>query len=284
MMINGWFMYVGDFCVYIFFPLFLGAIFGSFLNVVIIRLPAHESVIFPRSHCPHCRKTIRFYDNIPILSFIFLRGECRYCSQKISFQYPLVESITGLGFLCFFIHNNYQLDWMLWKNIVFFCCGLVIIFIDLKHYIIPDVISLPLIPLGIIFSFLVEDTRFMPLIESAWKSSILGASIGFFLFWSLAYYYLRYKKKIGLGGGDIKYITAVGAFVYSEGLFFVLFFSSLLALCFQGGQLFWKRKSINQEELAKLNILPFGVFITIGAFLYIFFGEYLLNYYLSFWV
>ena len=258
------------------FSLILGVSFGSFLNVVIYRVPLKQSIVFPASHCPLCKKPLKHYDNIPILSYLVLGGKCRFCRVNISFRYPLVEVITGLAFLLLLILNDYQLDLILLKNLVFFTCGIAVIFIDFSHHIIPDVISLPLVGLGVLFSFFLPATGDS---LSSWQSSVYGAVLGFIIFFIIAWLYQRVKKQDGLGGGDIKYIAGVGAFVGLGGLLFVLFFSSFFALL---GYIFiyllnHKRDGISEKGVA------FGPFITLAAFLYLLIGESLIDWYMGFY-
>jgi len=152
----------------------LGACFGSFLNVVIHRLPLKQSIAFPASHCPECKGKIKPYDNIPVLSYFILQGKCRNCEKEIPSRYLFVEVLTAACFLTLLMTNRYVLDFVLLKNIVFFTTGIAIIYIDFKHYIIPDIISIPLIFLGIAFSFITPDP--------GWQHSLMGAGLGFGIF------------------------------------------------------------------------------------------------------
>src|SRR5512139_3225724 len=150
------------------FAFILGAVVGSFLNVCIYRLPKDESIVFPPSRCPGCGKNIRWFDNIPILSYLILRGRCRSCSASISLQYPLVELTNGLLSLALFMRFGPTLAYIV---LFIFCSAMVVItFIDLEHQIIPDVISLPGIVLGFVFSF------FIP--QLGWLNSLLGILAG----------------------------------------------------------------------------------------------------------
>lgn len=257
------------------FALVFGAIFGSFLNVIIHRIPLKQSIVFPASHCPHCKNRIKPYDNIPVLSYIILFGKCRNCKTKIPFRYILVELITAISFALLVVSNNFFLDLNLLKNLIFFTTGIAIIFIDIKHFIIPDVISLPLIIVGIIFSFFVNDP--------GWKSGLSGAVAGFILFYSIAWIYIKLRGEIGLGGGDIKYLTAIGAFVGITGLFFVLFFSSVFALIAYLFSAWNNSKNLLKDSNKELKqkILPYGPFLAGASFLYILTGNEIINLYLN---
>src|SRR4030067_113358 len=135
-----------------------GAIVGSFLNVCILRLPREESIVTPGSHCPHCNKPIRFYDNIPLISYLFLMGRCRNCKRSISVQYPLVEGITAIGSLLLFL--RYGLSWSYLFYFSFVAALIVITVIDLYHQIIPDVISIPWIGVGLLGALIIPHITF----------------------------------------------------------------------------------------------------------------------------
>jgi len=264
--------------VLIFFSVVLGLCIGSFLNVVIFRLPFHKSIAFPGSACPHCNAPISAFDNIPVLSFLFLRGKCRHCGVKISLRYPLIEVLTAIGFFLFLYRHDYMLSLVLARDIIFFCVGLAIIFIDIEHFIIPDVLSIPLLVVGIVFSFIVA--------EPGWVYALSGAVLGFLLFYGISSVYYLLKKEIGLGGGDIKYIAAIGAFVGVWGILFVLFFSSLIALIFfLAVSVIGYRPKVPTDVAEQINAraLPFAPFLTIATFLYLLMGERFLDVYLGMW-
>jgi leader peptidase (prepilin peptidase)/N-methyltransferase len=248
----------------------LGACIGSFINVLIHRLPQKQSIVLPASHCPECQTPIKKYDNIPICSYFFLRGKCRSCKTKISPRYVAVEILTAVSFLLLYILNDSTLDLYLLRDLIFFTFGIAIIFIDLQHFIIPDVLSLPLIAIGLLFSVLTS--------SPGWLSALVGGGAGFLLFYLIALVYFRVKNEMGMGGGDIKYIAAVGTFVGIAGLLFVLFLSAFLALLFHLFLGIIHRKIVETpiEEVSAENqnkIVPFGPFITIAAFLFLFVGN-----------
>ena len=246
------------------FVFFFGAVVGSFLNVCIYRLPRHESVVFPPSRCTGCGGRIRWYDNIPILSYLLLRGRCRTCKSFISLQYPLVELINGL--LTFFLFLKFGPS-LTFGVLFIFCSALVAItFIDLEHQIIPDVISLPGIVIGFAVSFL------LPWL--GWKSSLIGIIAGGGSLLIVAYGYELVTKKEGMGGGDIKLLAMMGAFLGWRSIPFILFASSLI------GSLVGISLMLAQKKDSKLAI-PFGPFLASGAILYIFFGRQIITWYLS---
>lgn len=248
---------------YIFAFLF-GAVVGSFLNVCICRLPEGRSVVSPPSACPSCGSGIRWYDNIPILSYLLLRGRCRSCRTPISWRYPLVEAINGLLTLSLFVRFGPSLTFL---SLFLFCCALVTItFIDFDHQIIPDVISLPGIAVGFVFSF------FLPWL--GWKSSLIGIVAGGGMIWLIIELYYRLRKEEGMGGGDIKLLAMIGAFLGWRAILFTLFAASLVGSII-GVTLMYVRKK--DGRLA----IPFGPYLAFGAVLYIFYGKQLIYWYLN---
>jgi leader peptidase (prepilin peptidase) / N-methyltransferase len=171
----------------------LGAVVGSFLNVLIHRLPEEKSIILPASHCPKCRHAIRLYDNIPLVSYLFLRGRCRDCGEAISIRYPLVELLTAIMSLLIFWKCGLSLQYLC--AFLFVCSLIAITFIDLDHQIIPDVISLPGIPIFFLAAVFVMNLRFF--------DAFLGFLIGGGILYSIAFVYELITKREGMGGGDI---------------------------------------------------------------------------------
>jgi leader peptidase (prepilin peptidase)/N-methyltransferase len=251
-----------------FFLLFaLGAILGSFLNVCIYRIPKRESIISPPSHCPHCGNPIRFYDNIPIISYLLLGGKCRHCKEGISFRYPVVEGLSGLMTLAIFMRYGLTVHALL---LLFFSAALIIItFIDLDYQIIPDIISIPGIFCGIGASFLIPNI--------SWPESLIGMFAGGGLLLMVALGYKWVTGREGMGGGDVKLLAMVGAWLGWKAIPFILFSSSLIgALIGVGSGLVYK-----QGLKAKI---PFGPFLAISSILYVFFGPEVINWYISFTV
>ncbi len=241
-----------------------GAVFGSFLNVCIYRLPERKSVVFPPSHCPQCNAEIPWYDNIPLLSYISLQGRCRSCKGSISIQYPLVELLTGL--LTLFLLRKFGLT-PTGVVLLLLCLALVVItFIDLEHQIIPDVISLSGILIGFGCSFL------LPWL--GWKNSLLGILLGGGILLVVAYGYHFLTGKDGMGGGDIKLLAMLGAFLGWRAIPFIIFAASLIGSIIGVSVMLAKRKD------GKLAI-PFGPFLALGALLYIFFGKTIIQWYFS---
>jgi len=246
------------------FVFLLGSILGSFLNVCIYRLPKKESILSPPSHCPHCGEPIRFYDNIPILSYLLLGGKCRHCKEHISLRYPVVEGLSGLLSLALFIKYSLTAQFLL---LLLFAAALIIItFIDLDYQIIPDIISIPGIFLGIGASF------FIPIMS--WFESLFGILIGggFLLLVAIGYKWLTGRE--GMGGGDIKLIAMVGAWLGWKAIPFVLFSSSLIGVLIGGGTGLMKKRGLRSR-------IPFGPFLSISSIIYIFFGPEIISWYIA---
>jgi leader peptidase (prepilin peptidase)/N-methyltransferase len=249
------------------FPLYvfiLGAAVGSFLNVVAYRLPAGKSVVRPPSHCPACGVNIRWYDNIPIFSWLFLRGRCRSCGIRISIQYPLVELANGLISLALFLRFGPTLSFLV---LFALCSALVVITaIDLHHQIIPDVITLPGIVMGFALSFIIPG--------HSWLNSLLGILIGGGSLWLVIILYYLVKKEEGMGFGDVKFLAMLGAFLGWRSIPFIIFVASLVGAVV--GVILMKV----QKKDGKLAI-PFGPFLAAGALLFIFYGPQIIHWYLG---
>lgn len=241
-----------------------GAAVGSFLNVLICRIPEGQSIVFPSSHCPKCRHPIRFYDNIPIISYLVLRGKCRDCHEKISLRYPLVEAVTAVFSLLLFWKFGITMQYLF--SFIFVAALIVITFIDFDHQIIPDVISLPGIPF-----FCIGAIFFMGL--TVWES-LLGVLIGGGCLFAIAFGYEVITKREGMGGGDIKLLAMLGAFLGWKSLFFILFVSSLL------GAVIGITLMVLKGENMKYAV-PFGPFLSIAAVAYLFVGFDVMNYFYS---
>ena len=263
----------------------LGLKIGSFLNVCIVRIPRRQSVVSPRSSCRHCGQALKPYDNIPLISFLLLRGKCRFCKATISWQYPVVEALTTAIYWGTFV--SYGLQWKTAVLLVFFSALIVLVFIDLNHRLLPDVITLPGIPLGIVLTLLVgiEDDVGTALVHLAglpdssvrlgWlASSLLGAfACGGFL-WLVGAVYFKLKKVEGLGGGDLKLMGMVGAFLGVKlGLLTILLGSVLGALI---GLAYIKMAGKDYRYP-----LPFGSFLGVAAIGVALWGEQLLSWYLG---
>jgi len=248
----------------LFFVFCLGAIIGSFLNVCIVRLPKHESLIRPSSHCPHCNKPIRFYDNIPIISYILLRGKCRYCKNRISFRYPVVEGLTGLMTVALFMKYGPTVQFLL--LLLFSAALLIVTFIDLEHQIIPDSISIPGIPFGLGASLLIPTLT--------WLESLLGILVGGGLLLLIAASYNWITGREGMGGGDIKLLAMMGAWLGWKAIPFIVLVSSLIGLLVGGGSGLLLKKGLRAK-------IPFGPFLGMASLIYIFFGPEIINWYIT---
>ena len=245
--------------------LVFGMLVGSFLNVCICRMPKDESIVSPPSHCPLCSYRIKWYDNIPLLSYLMLHGKCRGCGAHISLQYPLVELLNGILTLFLFLRFGPTLAF---AALFLLCSALVVItFIDIEHQIIPDEISLPGIVVGFLLSFFIKG--------HGWLDSLLGILLGGGTLLLVAYGYHRLTGKDGMGGGDIKLLAMMGAFLGWKAVPFIIFASSLI------GSIFGVSIMLLQKKDSKLAI-PFGPYLAFGALLYIFYGQPLIRWYLNF--
>jgi leader peptidase (prepilin peptidase) / N-methyltransferase len=233
-----------------------GAAIGSFLNVCIWRIPEGKSIVFPSSHCPKCGKSIRPFDNIPVMSWLILRGRCRDCGESISARYPLVELLTALLSLALFWLYGASLQYL--AAFLFTAALIVITFIDFDHQIIPDVISLPGIPVFFLLAVFVMGIGFL--------DSLLGLLVGGGSLYVIAVGYELLTKREGMGGGDIKLLAMIGAFLGWKSLFFVVFMSSILGAAVGIVLILIKGKDMKYA-------VPFGPFLSIAAVLYLFAGR-----------
>jgi leader peptidase (prepilin peptidase)/N-methyltransferase len=238
------------------FLFLLGACLGSFANVIIYRLPNQESIVHPRSHCGACKKTIAWYDNIPILGWFILRGRCRQCGAKYSFRYPFVELLTATLFVLAFHFVGF--NWFLLEVLIFFFCLVVVSFIDIDHFILPDVFTLSGIVIGIIGAILNPERNFL--------DSILGVIMGGGFLWLIAYLYFLFRKEEGMGGGDIKLLAWIGAVLGWKAIPFVIVSSSILGSVI-GILIAWK----SQKGLK--TVIPYGPYLALGAVLFVLGGE-----------
>ena len=241
-----------------------GALIGSFLNVCISRLPNEESIVSPGSHCPQCQAPIRFYDNIPLLSYLLLGGKCRNCRTSISIQYPLVEGITAGMSLLLFLRFGPTLSYL-----VYFCfvAGLIVItVIDLYHQIIPDVISLPGIIAGLLGALVIPQMTFL--------NSIAGALLGGGSLFAVATLYQWVFKREGMGGGDVKLLAMIGAFLGWKAVILTILLSSLIGSVIGIAIMVVKGKDFKYA-------IPFGPFLSLGAVIALFYGEALIQWYLG---
>jgi leader peptidase (prepilin peptidase)/N-methyltransferase len=265
----------------------LGLIIGSFLNVCIYRIPLGKSVVFPRSSCTRCGRQIAYYDNIPVLSYLLLRGKCRYCSAPISFQYPFVELLTGAAFLACGLRWNFAPP--TYVNSLFLSVIIILIFTDFHHRILPNVLTLPGIIVGILLSPFQDSVVYMDILSVKiadmfqlqtakailpWVGSVSGAVIGGGILLTIGYGYQKLRKRQGLGMGDIKMMAMVGAFLGWRLTFLTIFAGSLLGLLAGIYLIVFHKQNLQAK-------LPFGVFLGIGSALALFYGIPFLEWYLS---
>ncbi len=249
----------------------LGAILGSFANVCIWRMPRDESIVRPPSHCPRCGHRLAWWENVPVLSYLFLRGRCRTCRERISVRYPLVELFTILLSLLVWWWTGDPIDYLLYFCLLFVPLVIVTV-IDLEHRIIPDEISLPGIPVGIAVHTITHASM-----GYGWAAldGLLGALVGGGVLFLVAFAYEKLKKQEGLGGGDIKLIAMLGAFLGWRAAILTLFAASLLGSIVGLILVLILRKGMKYA-------IPFGPFLVAGGMLYFFFGNNFLRWYAGF--
>lgn len=246
------------------FVALLGCAIGSFLNVCIYRLPRDLSVVSPPSSCPGCGERIRWYHNVPVLSWVALGGRCASCRAPISVRYPIVEALTGAVFLVHVLVLG--LDPILPVRLAFAAAMIVLFAIDLEHQILPDVITLPGIALGFIASW------WLP---PGWLSSLVGILVGGGLPWALAEVYVRVRGVEGLGFGDVKMLAMIGAVLGWPLMLLTLLAASLLGALF-GGALILAGRGDRQLRL------PFGTFLAVAAVVAGLFGQPVVDWYAGF--
>ena len=243
----------------------IGLAVGSFLNVCIHRIPRAQSLVHPGSRCPKCGYVLRWYDNIPVLSYAMLLGRCRKCRTHISIRYPLVELAT----MALFVVNGLVFGWtaLLVPRILFACLLVVLFAIDLEHHLLPNVITLPGIVLGLIASAVLP-----PGIVDA----IIGMLIGGGVLWAIGEAYYRYSGQEGMGGGDVKMLAMIGAFLGWKLVLVTLVLSSFAGSIIGLVVIVLKRGGMKYA-------LPYGTFLALGALVASLFGERIVNWYVSFY-
>ncbi len=243
----------------------LGLIVGSFSNVCIYRIPINESIIYPASHCPKCRSSIKPIDNIPLLSYILLKGRCRNCGSRIPIQYPVVEFLTGIIYILIFLIYGLTLQSLIY--IILASAVIIIAFIDLNKQIIPDVISLPGIVIGLILSFFIPYISFI--------NSVLGVLVGGGIILIIGLVGSVIFKKEAIGGGDVKLAAMIGAFLGWRYIIISLFLGFFL------GALAGIRIVLSKIK-SREDMIPFGPFIALGSIITILWGEKIISWYLGF--
>lgn len=255
-----------------------GSIVGSFLNVCIHRMPLGESVVWPHSHCPKCKKKIPTYDNIPFLSFILLKGRCRFCKERISLRYPLVELITAIMFVVLF--NHYGLSYEFFVFVIFICSLIIATFVDIKHRIIPDEVSIG----GIILGFILNSVRGFnvgpftydakPMLNS-FLGIIIGAGIIYltrFLF-DLVYFKILKNPPVQgetscMGDGDIILLAMIGAFLGWRAAILTFFIAPFLGIVVGVINLIVKKE----------HIIPYGPFLSLAALISLFWSDKIIRF------
>ena len=243
---------------------FLGLAIGSFLNVVIYRLPRGESLAWPGSHCPQCQHPIAWYDNLPALSYLWLGGRCRHCRVRIPARYLVVELTTCALFVG--IALTHPPGVLLAARLILGCALIALFAIDLDHKILPNVITLPGIIAGFAFSLVAEP---------GWKSSLVGIAIGGGIPLAIAWTYEKIRGHEGLGMGDVKMLAMIGAFLGWQLMLLTLVLASFVGSLVGVG-------FIAAGKGAKY-ALPFGTFLALGAVAAMFVGDAVLHWYLGFY-
>ena len=241
----------------------LGLVVGSFLNVCIYRLPREESIAWPASHCTTCNRTLRWYENVPVVSWALLRGRCRTCGSRISTRYPIVELTTGALFLAGYL--AFGLTPLLAARLLFGCAMVVLFAIDLEHQLLPNVITLPGIVVGLIAS---------AVLPPGLVDALIGVLIGGGVLWLIGEAYFRYSGHEGMGGGDVKMLAMIGAFLGWKLVLVTLVLSSiagsvigLLVIAIRKGGMKYA--------------LPYGTFLALGALVASLAGDAIVNWYVG---
>jgi len=245
---------------------FIGAIFGSFANVCIYRLPLEQSIVTTRSHCTFCKKKIAWYLNIPILSYLYLQGKCYHCKKKISLQYLIVEIISAVSFVSIYYIFSFSIESAL--LIFIFSIYLIIFFIDLKHFIIPNSLNFILIVSGFLKNFIPHLDIFL---FTDLTSSIIGGMVGYAMIWIIIELYKKIKKIEGMGLGDAKLFCGIGLWFGYQSVFIIIFLASIIALIVIAPKLM-------KGTIKMKNEIPFGPFIIIGNLVYLIFMDEIFNF------
>jgi prepilin signal peptidase PulO-like enzyme (type II secretory pathway) len=253
------------------FIFIFGLLVGSFLNCIIFRLRKKQGFLKGRSYCPHCKHSLAWYDLIPVLSFIILRRRCRYCQKPISYQYPLIEFVTGVLFVLIFWNlalDIWHLDFLILFYLIFITSFLIIIFVyDLKYFIIPDKILYPAIIISLacrLYEALIFNDKLSII-------NYLIAALGAPLFFLLIYLVSKGKW---LGFGDVKLGILLGLILGWPKILLALFLSFLIGGIMGIGLIIFLKKKLKSE-------VPFAPFLITGTFIALFWGEYIINWYLS---
>ncbi len=259
------------FTYFVYFDVFIvGLVIGSFLNVCIYRIPKGKSIVSPPSACPACGSKIKPWHNIPVLSYILLRGRCAYCGAGISPRYPLIELLNALLYVA--VLYRFGLHPASFLIMVLISAFIVVTFIDLDHQIIPDGITLPGIVLGLILGPLVLRNPAIPW-HTGFINSLLGVVVGGGFLWITFHLYYALTKREGMGGGDVKLMAMIGAFLGWKAVLLTIFLGSLLGSVVGLGLVIFKGMNMRKTPI------PFGPFLVAGAMAAIFCGSTFLNWY-----
>ena len=247
------------------FIIILGGLWGSFANVCIYRLPQNKKgLVSGRSYCPKCKKKIFWYDNIPIISYLFLSGKCRKCKKQISSLYLLVEFLSIIVFVSIYYLYGISLTTLL--LIILSLSFIIIFFIDLKHFIIPNILTFSMMVLGFVKSFLPNLNPIFP----NYINSFIGGLFGYGIIWSIIFFYKQIRKKEGMGLGDAKLLAVIGFWFGWVSIPFVIFLSSTIALIVVIPDLLKKSKKLTSQ-------IPFGPYLIIATIIFIVFKDTFLN-------
>lgn len=249
----------------VFLVFIFGTIIGSFLNVCIYRIPLGRSIVRPGSSCCNCGKLIQWFDNIPLLSYLILKGKCRHCSAAISFRYFLVEMITALSGVGLLLHFSLSVAFVVY--FIYACALIIVVFVDIERREIPDEISIPGIFVGILLMMLVNYGSPRMLLDSA-LNSILGAIVGWGSMFLLAVVGELIFRKEALGGGDMKLMAMIGAFLGWKLVLLTFFISPLL------GTVAGIVVMIRHKE----NVIAYGPYLALGSIVCLLYGEKILSY------
>lgn len=246
----------------------LGTVFGSFLNVCIHRLPREESIFWPPSYCPACRKSVPWHDNVPVLSFLLLQGRCRRCGAGISVRYFMVELLTGLFYL--WVWLNFGWTWRAVVAAILFSLLLVATFVDIEHQIIPDEVSVGGLGFGLLLSSLIPSLHGAVIWWRGLTDSLIGAVVGGAVIYLTGVLGNLVFRKESMGGGDVKLLAMLGAFLGWKKVIFVYLLAPLLALPL----------GLFLKFVKRVEVVPFGPFLSLAAWISFLWGDRLIAWYL----
>ncbi len=244
----------------------MGLIVGSFLNVCVYRLPRRRSINWPGSHCTSCNRALSWYENIPVVSWVALRGRCRTCGERISVMYPLVELITGTLFVAGYL--IYGWTPVLAARLAFACAMVVLFAVDLRHHLLPNVITVPGIVVGFVLSLLLP--------APGWKASLIGLIAGGGVLFAISEGYYRLRGVEGLGMGDVKMLAMIGAFLGWQLMLVTLILASFAGSIIGLGVIASGRGGMKAA-------LPFGTFLAVGALVAAVAGDAIVEWYIGFY-